>query len=68
MTVVRHPCRILRDMAGNNMMYRTNSITIGGGESADVILDATGLPVGSELDLDTPTWTSCRMMQRTSAA
>ena len=54
MTVVGMHARILRDMAGNNMMYRTNSITIGGGESADVILDATGLPVGSKFYLYTP--------------
>jgi len=54
MTVVGMHARILRDLAGNNMMYRTNSITIGGGESADVILDATGLPVGSKFYLYTP--------------
>ena len=54
MTVVGMHARSLRDMAGNNMMYRTNSITIGGGESADVILDATGLPVGSKFYLYTP--------------
>ena len=54
MTVVGMHARILRDLAGNTMMYRTNSITIGGGESADVILDATGLPVGSKFYLYTP--------------
>ncbi len=54
MNVVGWHARLLRDLAGNNMMYRTNSITIGGGESADVILDATGLPVGSKFYLYTP--------------
>ena len=54
MTVVGYHARMLRDLAGNNMMYRTNSITIGGGESADVILDATGLPVGSKFYIYTP--------------
>ena len=28
-------------MAGNNLAYDTNSITLGGGESLDVILDAS---------------------------
>jgi FtsP/CotA-like multicopper oxidase with cupredoxin domain len=54
MTVVGYHARMLRDLAGNNMMYRTNSITIGGGESADLILDAAGLPVGSKFYLYTP--------------
>jgi len=31
---------MLRDQAGNNMDYYTNSITIGGGESMDALLDA----------------------------
>jgi len=54
MKVVGWHARMLRDLAGNNMMYSTNSITIGGGESADVILDATGLSVGSKFYLYTP--------------
>jgi hypothetical protein len=37
----------LRDQAGNNTEYYTNSITLGGGESLDVILDATNTPVGT---------------------
>jgi len=36
-----HVLRLLRDMAGNNMYYLTNSITVGGGESADVIIDVS---------------------------
>ena len=44
MTVIAQNARLLRDMAGNNLYYNTNSITLGGGESADVILDATNVP------------------------
>ena len=40
MRVVGYNAKLLRDMAGNNMAYDTNSITLGGGESLDVILDA----------------------------
>ena len=32
---------------GNNLYYQTNSITLGGGESIDVILDATDIPAGT---------------------
>ncbi len=41
MHVVGWNAKLLRDQAGNNMDYYTNSITLGGGESADVILDAS---------------------------
>jgi len=41
MHVIGYNAKLLRDMAGNNMAYDTNSITLGGGESLDVILDAT---------------------------
>jgi hypothetical protein len=41
MTVIADNARLLRDMAGNNLAYNTNSITIGGGESTDVILDVS---------------------------
>ena len=47
MTVIAFHSRLLRDLSGNNMYYNTNSITIGGGESLDVILDATNVPVGT---------------------
>jgi FtsP/CotA-like multicopper oxidase with cupredoxin domain len=45
MHVVGYNAKLLRDQAGNNQDYYTNSITLGGGESLDVILDAsnTGL-------------------------
>ena len=41
MKVVGWNAKLLRDQAGNNTEYYTNSITLGGGESADVILDAS---------------------------
>jgi FtsP/CotA-like multicopper oxidase with cupredoxin domain len=41
MRVVGVNARLLRDQDGNNMAYGTNSITLGGGESVDVILDAS---------------------------
>lgn len=47
MTVVGVNARLLRDMSGTNMYYDTNSITIGGGESTDVILDASNVPRGT---------------------
>lgn len=47
MQVVGYNAKILRDQAGNNLYYTTNSITMGGGESLDVILDSTGVPAGT---------------------
>lgn len=47
MTVIAQNARLLRDMAGNNLYYDTNSITLGGGESTDVILDASNTPAGT---------------------
>ena len=41
MHVIALNARLLRDMSGNNLAYDTNSITLGGGESLDVILDAS---------------------------
>jgi FtsP/CotA-like multicopper oxidase with cupredoxin domain len=40
MRVIGINARMLRDLDGTNMAYDTNSITLGGGESLDVILDA----------------------------
>jgi hypothetical protein len=40
MTVIALNAKLLRDQAGNNLYYKTNSITLGGGESLDVILDS----------------------------
>src|SRR5947209_2630660 len=47
MKVVGYNAKLLRDQAGNNLYYNTNSITLGGGESLDVILDTTGVPKGT---------------------
>ena len=47
MKVVGWNARLLRDMAGNNLAYYTNSITMGGGESADVIIDSADVPAGT---------------------
>jgi FtsP/CotA-like multicopper oxidase with cupredoxin domain len=41
MHVIGYNAKLLRDQAGNNMAYDTNSITLAGGESLDVILDAS---------------------------
>jgi FtsP/CotA-like multicopper oxidase with cupredoxin domain len=39
--------KLLRDQDGNSLEFYTNSITLGGGESLDVILDATNVPQGT---------------------
>jgi FtsP/CotA-like multicopper oxidase with cupredoxin domain len=65
MHVVGYNAKLLRDQGGNNTDYYANSITLGGGESLDVILDAcavrdstgactTVLPAGSVFYLYTP--------------
>jgi FtsP/CotA-like multicopper oxidase with cupredoxin domain len=41
MQVIALNAKLLRDQAGNNLYYNTNSITLAGGESLDVILDAS---------------------------
>ena len=54
MKVVGYNAKLLRDQAGNNLAYTTNSITLAGGESLDVILDASGYTAGSVFYLYTP--------------
>ncbi len=57
MKVVGWNAKLLRDQAGNNMEFYSNSITLGGGESCDVILDASNVtlyPSGSVFYLYTP--------------
>lgn len=54
MKVVGYNAKLLRDQAGNNLYYTTNSITLAGGESLDVILDATGYATGQVFYLYTP--------------
>jgi hypothetical protein len=39
--------KLLRDQSGNNLEFYTNSITLGGGESLDVLLDASDAGCGS---------------------
>ncbi len=57
MKVIGFNAKLLRDQSGNNLEYFTNSITLGGGESLDVILDASDkakYPSGSVFYLFTP--------------
>jgi FtsP/CotA-like multicopper oxidase with cupredoxin domain len=57
MHVIGYNAKLLRDQAGNNLDYYTNSITLAGGESLDVILDASDTgkyPSGSVFYLYTP--------------
>jgi FtsP/CotA-like multicopper oxidase with cupredoxin domain len=54
MHVIALNAKLLRDQAGNNMAYDTNSITLAGGESLDVILDATSYTAGQVFYLYTP--------------
>ncbi len=54
MHVIAQNARLLRDQDGHNMAYDTNSITLGGGESIDVILDATNYSAGEKFYLYTP--------------
>jgi FtsP/CotA-like multicopper oxidase with cupredoxin domain len=57
MTEIGFNAKLLRDQAGVNTIFGTNSITLGGGESLDVILDASNAtlyPAGSVFYLYTP--------------
>ena len=47
MRVIAKDAKLLRDDAGNNLYYDTQSVTLGGGQSVDVLLDTTGLAPGS---------------------
>ena len=49
MHVVGHNAKLLRGPSGKNLYYETNSVTLGGGESIDVILDTTGVAPGTYL-------------------
>ena len=53
MLVIARDARLLRDDDGNDMYYETNSLTMGGGQSADVIIDTTGLAPGQTFFLYT---------------
>ncbi len=55
LTVVAHGARLLRSqdpdgagpLLGSNLYYRTTSVTLGGGQSADALLDTAGVPPGT---------------------
>ncbi|MBI5576784.1 MAG: multicopper oxidase domain-containing protein [Deltaproteobacteria bacterium] len=47
MTVVGKDAKILRSSTGTNMFYQTNSVSLGGGQTADAILDTTGIAPGT---------------------
>jgi len=47
MQLIAHNAKLLRDQAGNNLYVTTNSITLGGGESLDVILDSSLVSPGT---------------------
>ena len=47
MKVVGKDARILRSSSGQNLYFQTNSVTLGGGQTYDVILDTTGVAPGT---------------------
>jgi FtsP/CotA-like multicopper oxidase with cupredoxin domain len=53
MEVIALDARMLRDGDGNNMYYKTNSVTLGGGQSVDVVIDTSGLTSGEKYFLYT---------------
>jgi FtsP/CotA-like multicopper oxidase with cupredoxin domain len=48
MKVVGTGAHILRGPGGTDLYYETNSVTLGGGEAVDVLIDTTGLEPGSK--------------------
>ena len=53
MQVVGKDARLLRSTSGVNLYRKTTSVTLGGGEAADVILDTTGIAPGTYFVYDT---------------
>jgi FtsP/CotA-like multicopper oxidase with cupredoxin domain len=47
MRVVGHGAHIARGPGGKNLYYDTNSVTLGGGEAMDVIVDTAGITPGT---------------------
>jgi FtsP/CotA-like multicopper oxidase with cupredoxin domain len=47
MKVVGKDAKLLRGSTGQNLYYQTNSITLGGGESADVLLETQNIAPGT---------------------
>ena len=57
MRVIAQNARLLRDQQGHDLTYLTNSVTLAGGESIDVLLDASDLgrfTAGQKFFLYTP--------------
>jgi len=47
MQVIARGARLLRSASGANLYYQTNSVTLGGGEAIDVIVDTANVPPGT---------------------
>jgi FtsP/CotA-like multicopper oxidase with cupredoxin domain len=47
MRVVGQGARILRGPDGKDLSYATGAVTLGGGETADVLVDTSGVPAGT---------------------
>jgi len=47
MRVVGAGAHIARGPGGKDLYYDTSSVTLGGGESSDVIIDTAGVPAGT---------------------
>ena len=56
MHVVGWMAKLLRDQAGNNLEYWANSITLGGGESMDAILDVSDAACGGVAGCGAANW------------
>jgi len=56
MKMVGFNAKLLRDQSGNNLEFYTNSITLGGGESLDVVLDASDAACGGVVGCSTTMW------------
>jgi FtsP/CotA-like multicopper oxidase with cupredoxin domain len=47
MKAVGNGARLMRSDEGQDLYYETNSITVGGGEAMDVLIDTQGVPAGT---------------------
>jgi FtsP/CotA-like multicopper oxidase with cupredoxin domain len=47
MRVVGQGARILRGPGGKDLSYETGAVTLGGGETADVLVETSGVPAGT---------------------
>jgi FtsP/CotA-like multicopper oxidase with cupredoxin domain len=47
MRVVGQGARILRGPGGKDLSYGTGAVTLGGGETSDILVDASGVPAGT---------------------